>query len=77
VKDVLFAARDLQQLMLAERWSFCFIGGLALIRWGEPRLTRDVDVSLFSGFGNEEVIVAGLLSHYSPRLSPCATGPFC
>lgn len=58
--------------MLAERWSFCFIGGLALIRWGEPRLTRDVDVSLFSGFGNEEVIVARLLSHYSPRLPDAA-----
>ena len=58
--------------MLAERWTFCFIGGLALIRWGEPRLTGDVDVSLFTGFGNEEAIVARLLSHYSPRLPDAA-----
>src|SRR5438552_3575923 len=25
-------------------WRFCIIGGLALQRWGEPRLTRDIDI---------------------------------
>jgi hypothetical protein len=28
------------------RWKFCFIGGIALQRWGEPRVTQDLNVSL-------------------------------
>lgn len=33
---------------------FCFIGGLALLRWGEPRTTRDTNLTLLTGFGGEE-----------------------
>jgi hypothetical protein len=25
--------------------------------WGEPRLTRDIDVSLMTGFGSEHAVV--------------------
>ena len=38
-------------------WKVCIIGGIALLRWGEP-LTRDVDVTLLSGFGREDGFVA-------------------
>ena len=34
-------------------WRFCIIGGLALQRWGEPRLTRDVDIEVFTGFAGK------------------------
>jgi len=37
--------------------------------WGEPRVTRDVDVTLLTGFGTEEHFVKELLSHYQPRIS--------
>jgi hypothetical protein len=44
------------------------MGGVAVQRWGEPRVTRDVDLSLLTGFGNEESFVGTLLSHYAPRI---------
>ena len=63
------AAREIQEFCRARRWRFCIIGGLAVQRWGEPRLTRDVDVTLLTGFGGEPAFVDGLLARFSPRLS--------
>ncbi len=48
------AALEVQSFMQCRGWRFCIIGGLALQRWGEPRVTRDVDVTLLTGFGDEE-----------------------
>jgi hypothetical protein len=50
------------------RWGFCFIGGLAVIRWGEPRLTRDIDLTILAGFGSEEPVIDGLLGRFPARL---------
>ena len=36
-------------------------------RWGEPRLTQDADVTLLTGFGNEEGFIGPLLASYSGR----------
>jgi hypothetical protein len=44
------------------------IGGLAVQRWGEPRLTRDIDISLLAGFGGEEGYVDLTLGAYAPRI---------
>lgn len=55
--EVFKAACAVQDLCRAEGWRFCFIGGLALQRWGEPRETIDVDLTLLAGFGDEEVNV--------------------
>ena len=64
------AARDLQGFLEARGWRFCFIGGLAVLRWGEPRFTRDVDVTLLCPFGCEDDVSAPLLeSGYSGRIS--------
>jgi hypothetical protein len=62
-------ARELQRFLTEWDWDFCLIGGIAVIRWGEPRLTRDVDVSLFTGFGNEESFVRPLLQEFTPRVN--------
>jgi hypothetical protein len=51
---VLAAAGDVQRFCLERRWQFCFIGGVAVQRWGEPRLTQDVDLTVLTGLGNEE-----------------------
>lgn len=40
------AAADLQSVCEQHGWKFCFIGGLAVQRWGEPRETIDVDLTL-------------------------------
>ncbi len=37
------AALELQSFFARRQWQFCLIGGIALLRWGEPRFTRDVD----------------------------------
>jgi hypothetical protein len=63
------AARDLQTLIETRGWGFCFIGGLAVLRWGEPRFTRDVDVTLLCPFGREDDVSAPLLdSGYLGRI---------
>jgi hypothetical protein len=55
------AARDLQTLLEKRGWGFCFIGGLAVLRWGEPRFTRDVDLTLLCPFGSEDEVSGPLL----------------
>ncbi|MBI4557153.1 MAG: nucleotidyl transferase AbiEii/AbiGii toxin family protein [Candidatus Hydrogenedentes bacterium] len=66
--EVVRAAATLQSVCEAQSWRFCFIGGLALQRWGEPRETVDVDLTLFTGFGGEEPFVKTLLDHFEPRI---------
>lgn len=62
------AAAEAQGVCEEYAWDFCFIGGLATIRWGEPRLTRDVDLTILAGFGQEQSVSATLLAHFSARL---------
>ena len=67
MRDLVEEAAELQALLEGEGWDFCFIGGLAIQRWSEPRLTKDMDLTLITGFGDEEPFVDFLLSHYKPR----------
>src|SRR5438045_9095727 len=64
---VLEAAIEVQAFCQERRWRFCFIGGVAIQRWGEPRLTQDVDLTLLTGFGCEEKFVDPLLEAFRPR----------
>ncbi|NBV85148.1 MAG: hypothetical protein EBS01_02520 [Verrucomicrobia bacterium] len=52
-------------------WRFCFIGGLAVQYWGEPRFTRDVDLTLLTGFGGEEAYIDPFLKAFAPRIENC------
>lgn len=61
-------ATALQRFFRRHRWKFCFIGGVALQRWGEPRVTQDVDVTLLTGIGQEEDFIRLLLGQFSPRI---------
>jgi len=63
------AAAELQQVCDSHGWRYCFIGGLALQRWGEPRMTNDADLTLLTGFGGEEAFVDELLRHFPGRLA--------
>ena len=62
-------ALTLQRFFKKHRWKFCFIGGIALQRWGEPRVTQDVDVSLLTGIGDEERFIRLLQSRFSARIN--------
>jgi hypothetical protein len=66
---VLAAAVEVQRFCKERRWPFCFIGGVAVLRWGEPRLTQDVDLTLLTGFGGEESFADALLRSFEPRRS--------
>ncbi len=72
MNEVLNAAAELQAICESQSWSFCFIGGVALQRWGEPRETVDVDISLFVGFGKEGPVIQTLLNDFEPRISNAA-----
>jgi hypothetical protein len=72
MNKVIRAAVELQSACEAENWRFCFIGGLALQRWGEPRETVDVDLTIYSGFGGEQPIIDALLRRFEPRLTDAA-----
>lgn len=71
--DLFHFAAQMQDMFTRRHWRFCFIGGVALQRWGEPRLTRDVDVCLLTGFGAEESFVDSLLEQYRGRIPKART----
>ena len=66
------AALEVEAACVEARFRFCFIGGLATQRWGEPRLTQDVDLTLLTGFGGEEPYVKALLARFRGRLTDAA-----
>ena len=66
--DIFETARQLQRFCDERGWRSCFIGGVAVQRWGEPRVTRDVDLSLLTGFGGEDDFIDVLLAAYSARI---------
>lgn len=67
------SATELQHFLTEHGFRFCFIGGLAVQRWGEPRATKDVDVALLTGFGTEQSYIRTILEQYAPRLEDAAT----
>jgi hypothetical protein len=68
VNPIFTAALEVQVFCQAQGFGFCFIGGLALQRWGEPRLTQDVDLTVISGFGREAEYSDQFLSAFAPRI---------
>jgi hypothetical protein len=67
MKQVFEAAADLARFLDEQGWSYCVIGGLAVVRWGRARVTVDVDVTLLTGFGEEANFVDVLLRKFSIR----------
>ena len=65
---LLEAAQEIQQFCRSRNWRFCFIGGIAVQRWGEARLTRDADLTVYTGFGDELRYIEELLGAFKSRL---------
>ena len=61
-------AIELQEFCDRRQWKFCIIGGIAVLHWGEPRFTMDLDLTLLTGFGGEESYVDEWLAHYKARI---------
>jgi hypothetical protein len=68
VNALFAAAKEVCGFMKARRWTFCVIGGLAVQRWGEPRATLDADLTLLTGFGEEDRYVTTLLEAFESRI---------
>lgn len=66
------AALAVQRFCMEREWPFAFIGGVAVQRWGEPRVTQDVDLTLYVGFGGEEEPIQGLLGAFAGRIPDAA-----
>src|SRR5438876_7083100 len=67
LEELLLAAARLETLLAQQGWKFCFIGGIAVQRWSNPRFTHDIDLTLLTGFGQEEKFVDALLQALDPR----------
>jgi len=71
--EVLATALRLQEFCCEKGWQFCFIGGLAVQKWSEPRVTDDVDLTLITGFDNEQPFIDALLGlHWVEPRNPNA-----
>lgn len=65
--ELIRTGAEIQDFAETRGWKFCFIGGLAVLRWGEPRFTADIDLTLLTGFGGEAPFVDALLSRFDSR----------
>lgn len=72
MKTLLRAGVGVQRTLESRDWRFCFIGGIANYRWGTPRLTNDLDLTLLTGFGSEAAYVAELLGEFESRITGAA-----
>jgi hypothetical protein len=63
----LLAAAHACEVLRCLGYHGCLIGGLALQRWGQPRFTQDVDLTVLAPFGSESAIVDRVLGKLSPR----------
>lgn len=66
-RGLALAARDVLRFLAAHDVSACLIGGLAVQRWGEPRATQDVDLTVLAPFGEEAPVIDALLKAYAAR----------
>ena len=64
---IIETAIKLQTFCQHQKWHFCFIGGIAVQRWSEPRFTNDADLTLVCDFGDEDRYLTPLLKRYKER----------
>ena len=61
-------ARQLQRFLESQGFEYCLIGGIACQRWGQPRVTEDVDATVLIDFGGEKPMVDTLTGRYESRV---------
>jgi hypothetical protein len=62
------AAWQLHRFLTERRIPYVIIGGIAVQRWGEPRLTIDVDLAILLPPGGEERALREIAAAFPPRL---------
>lgn len=61
-------AVELQRYLDSIDHRVCFIGGIVVQRWGQPRVTGDVDATILVTFGMELRIATEVLKRYQSRI---------
>jgi hypothetical protein len=72
LSELVAAAARLQSEWDSTGIRFCFIGGLAVQHWGQPRQTNDVDATVWTDFGNERPVIDRLLEQLTGRIDKVA-----
>jgi len=62
------AIKEIHLFFTKEKIPYVLIGGIALQYWGEPRFTRDIDVTILVYPGAEREVIKKILSNFSPRI---------
>lgn len=62
------SAVELQNFLESCQFQFCFIGGIAFQRWGEPRVTDHMDLTVITGFGHETPVIQLVMQRYQARI---------
>ena len=68
MKDVYLSASRLQTLLVEADLPHCFIGGVAVQRWGEVRVTKDADAAVHADLGREQEVLDLLQSRFDFRV---------
>jgi len=66
--ELVRVAYEVQRTLELNQLPFTFIGGVALQSRRQPRVTDDVDLTVFTDFGGEDAVIALLLSTYTARV---------
>jgi hypothetical protein len=67
--DLIEEAERLQDFLESNGRNFYFIGGITVQVWGQPRLTQDIDLTVFTELENEAEFVAEMVEQYKPKFS--------
>jgi predicted nucleotidyltransferase len=67
--SLLRAAKEISAFLEERRIPYAIIGGLALLYWGEPRLTHDVDVTVLVPAGELEPFLDAVMERFPPRIA--------
>jgi hypothetical protein len=67
VPDLAAAAEEVLHLLDGMRLPACLIGALAVHRWGEPRATADVDLTVLAPYGEDGQLLDALFGRFTPR----------
>ncbi|MGB9773568.1 MAG: nucleotidyl transferase AbiEii/AbiGii toxin family protein [Bacteroidota bacterium] len=66
--NILKAAHEIAHFLENENIPYFIIGGLALQHWGEPRLTRDVDITVLVAPERFDAFVDAVLKNFPSRV---------
>jgi len=67
--DLVEEAAKLQSFVEENGWDFYFIGGIVVQIWGRPRLTTDLDITVFTNLTNEPSYIQAFIERYKAKFS--------